>query len=119
MEQAKAKMTKAYMVGASYYAKNAVDTQIKRTERMTADAQKEDRLKRYECKACFYVRGKLGGAAITYRPCGICGVMQMYGSTNTDVLCRPCAVEHGLCKHCGGDIDMRAKRRNWPSVVKP
>ena len=38
----------------------------------------------------------------------------MYSSTNTDRLCMDCAKKHHLCKHCGGDISMRARRKDWP-----
>lgn len=55
------------------------------------------------------------GAAITLEPCMRCGEMQTYGSTNTDALCLPCAKETGLCKHCGGDLALRERRKTWPT----
>ena len=79
------------------------------------DARKNERLKRHECKACFYA-SRIGGAAMTTRPCMSCGSEEMYGSTATDVLCMDCATKHGLCKHCGGDLEMRTRRKDWPET---
>ena len=117
MEQKKSNVTTIFMVGASYRAQNAFYDYIELSNKIVTDSSIEDRLKKHECKACFYIFPKWGGSAITNKPCGICGEMQVYGSTNTDVLCLPCAVKYGLCKHCGGDIDMKVTRRDWPSVI--
>lgn len=84
-------------------------------EEVTNDARKNERLKRHECKACFYA-SRIGGAAMTTRPCMSCGSEEMYGSTATDVLCMDCATKHGLCKHCGGDLEMRTRRKDWPET---
>lgn len=84
-----------------------------RADRIKDDTEKQDRKKAQQCKACYYFTG-LGGAAVTNRECAGCGEDQTYGSTNTDALCLPCAAEHKLCKHCGGDLEMRPGRRNWP-----
>lgn len=78
MVYGRAKMTKLFMVNASYKAKDTVDAYIKLVDDMITDAKKEERLKKHECKACFYIRGRLGGAAITHRPCGICDEDQTY-----------------------------------------
>lgn len=118
MTHDRAKMTKTFMVRASYHAKDIVDAHLKLMGDTINDSRRAERLKKHECKACFYIRGKLGGAAMTHRACGICGEDQLYSNTNTDVLCRDCAVKHNLCKHCGGDLDMRPKRRKWPSVAE-
>ena len=87
------------------------------------DANKPKRLKKKsECKVCFYInKDRIGGAAMTKQPCGICGEVVWYGSTNTDVLCLDCAIKHSLCKHCGGDREMRRQRRkfDWIPPTKP
>lgn len=72
---------------------------------MKNDPRKDERLKRHECRACFY-SSRIGGAAMTTRPCMSCGEVVMYSSTATDVLCLECANEHALCKRCGGDLEM-------------
>jgi hypothetical protein len=96
-------------------AKNYVSDVISHANDVQADPRKKERLKQNECIACFY-RGRIGGAAMTSRPCGLCGQEEMYGSTATDALCLACAQKHELCKHCGGDLHMRVRRKEWPSV---
>jgi hypothetical protein len=80
---------------------------------MATDPRQGERLKKHECRACFY-SGRISGAAMTERDCMSCGGEQQYGSTATDALCLPCAKAHSLCKHCGGDLDMRTQRKHWP-----
>jgi hypothetical protein len=115
MEQLPMKMDKAHMVSASGTAKGRVQHIIDLATAMQTDPRRKDRLAQQECIACFY-GSRIGGSAMTNRPCGWCGAMQMYPSTNTDALCPECAQTHSLCKHCGGDIDMRAGRRKWPGT---
>lgn len=64
-----------------------------------------------ECKACSYLfPDRIGGSAMTETVCGICENPMLFGSTNTDVLCRKCADANQLCKHCGGDVDLKIRR---------
>lgn len=115
MEQRPMVMNVGNMVGATERAKARVQSWIDLALEVSTDARGKERLAAQECKACFYA-GRIGGAAITNRPCMACGETQTYGSTNTDVLCRPCASGGQLCKHCGGDVELRARRRTWPQV---
>lgn len=115
MEQKPMKMDKVNMLLATNHALRRVVHIIELAKAMQTDADREKRMERHECLACFH-GGKIGGAMMTERPCGLCGTLQMYGSTCTDALCLRCAQEHRLCKHCGGDIDMRANRRKWPEA---
>ncbi|MDA8114217.1 MAG: hypothetical protein M0Z43_05775 [Acidithiobacillus sp.] len=67
------------------------------------------------CRMCHYGnRFSLAGAAMTKEPCMCCGKDQLYGNTRTDALCLECAQETMLCKHCGGDRELRTERRDWP-----
>lgn len=79
------------------------------------DLHKSKRKKAQECKSCFYLSGRLGGSAITHRDCGICGKEMSFSNTCVDAFCVDCARKHKLCAHCGGDINMRAGRRKWPT----
>jgi len=101
------------MASASHYSGEHVKVAIELAKKLEADPDKKKRLQAQECKSCFYVLGKLGCAAMTSRECSCCGKDMMFGSTCTDALCLDCAKKHGLCKHCGGDIDMK-QRRKWP-----
>ena len=117
MEQLSAAMNKGSMIGATERAKARVKAWCDLAADATNDTRKAERLKRHECKACFYA-GRIGGAAITSRKCMSCGSDEIYGSTATDVLCMACAVKHRLCKHCGGDLEMRTRRKEWPAAAK-
>jgi hypothetical protein len=106
-------MNKGNMIVATEKAKARVNAWIQKAAEVQDDARRKERIKRHECKACFYI-DRLGGAAMTTRPCMGCGKDEMYGSTNTDVLCMNCARTHELCKHCGGDREIRVRRKEWP-----
>jgi ribosomal protein S27E len=113
MNQKPMAMNIANMVRATETAKSKIASVVELAEKMIKDPQKAGRLAAQECKACHY-SSRIGGCAMTTRPCMSCGEDQMYGSTNTDVLCLSCAKKHKLCKHCGGDLDIRTRRREWP-----
>lgn len=101
------------MITATECAMNRVLAWIALAEEVKMDARKTERLKRQECKSCFYA-SRIGGSAMTERPCMCCGSVMVYTSTATDVLCPGCAQKHQLCKHCGGDLEMRSRRKDWP-----
>jgi len=109
-----ARVDRVFMLRATDGARDVVEHHLNVARKLTEDPQKSEREARSLCRCCFYVISSAGGAAITEQPCGLCLAPQSYGSTNTDVLCLPCAREHSLCKRCGGDRDMRVRRRNWP-----
>lgn len=102
------------MVSNTTRARRRVDDAIELAQRLIDDTDKSARLKAQLCQACHYF-SRMAGAACTAQPCACCASPQMYGSTATDVLCNPCAKEHSLCKHCGGDLEMRVGRRKWPT----
>lgn len=100
-------------------ARTQVDNAIARAEMLSTDSERDQRLQAQECKYCWYLtRPRVGGAAITARECSICGTDQTFSSTNTDPLCKPCAHENSLCCHCGGDIDMKNRRKPRPFQEK-
>lgn len=109
MRQPVAILTKKFMITATGWARARMAGWLRLAQEVSEDARKDERLARHECKACFYPT-RVGGAAMTHRDCMRCGVSQIYNSTVTDVLCLSCATELDLCKHCGGDLEMRAER---------
>lgn len=115
MKQSAARMSKLLMVAATGNAHKRVQDAINRAAELTADTRSEHRKKQQQCRACYYFP-TIAGQSITFRDCMCCGETQTYGSTNTDVLCMKCAVEHFLCRHCGGDIEMCRGRRHWPNT---
>lgn len=110
-------MQTANMVRATERSKNYVNSVLELAAQMTNDPDKATRIEAHLCKACFYA-SRMGGAAMTMRTCGCCGSEELYGSTDTDAFCKPCATKNDLCKHCGGDIEMRVRRKNWPNSDK-
>lgn len=113
MWQEQAKMTKAFMASRTSLAMDRMCDIIDLANAMKEDRRRAEREERGECKSCFYT-SRVGGCAITLRKCMCCGVEVAYSSTATDVLCKPCALKHKLCRHCGGDRDMRTRRKSWP-----
>lgn len=117
MQQRPMVMNIGNITGATERAKARVNDLISLAEDVKNDTKKKERLEKHECKACFYF-SRIGGAAITKRPCMSCGNEMIYGSTNTDVLCIECARNHVLCKHCGGDLEMINRRKKWTNQQK-
>ena len=74
------------------------------------DEDKAARILAQECQGCFYLR-KAGGAMMTSRQCGLCDTEVHSCNTCIDRLCTDCARKNRLCKHCGGDIDMKQRRK--------
>lgn len=115
MERRPLVMSKGNMIGWTERSKAMIQDQLQRAERIANDTDRAKRLDVQNCKCCFY-NGRMGGAAMTTQPCMCCHKPVMYGSTATDALCMDCAREHDLCKWCGGDIELRARRKEWPSA---
>lgn len=96
---------------ATELAKGQLEWIIDLAKLLKEDPHKIERRKKALCKPCFYNRSRIGGAAMTFQPCGICGEEMPFGNTVTDSCCTKCALENNLCKHCGGDIEMRQRRK--------
>lgn len=97
---------------ATDLAKHYAETTVTYALEYLADPEKQKREEVPECRSCFYLkRQRVGGAAMTWKPCGVCGVEMSFGSTNTDDVCRDCAKKHELCKHCGADLHLRVRRK--------
>jgi hypothetical protein len=110
-------MSKSNMISSTYRSKERVESWIELAKTVQDDTKKHERIKAHFCKACFY-GSHIGGQAIRSQPCMACHKDQMYSSTYTDALCLECSIDMQLCKHCGGDIDLRIKRRKWPGDDK-
>lgn len=118
MRYAQGKIDDSSVSNQSYYSKNYADDRIAESLQYLADEKKKEREAKGECKTCFYMRSsRIGGAAITSKPCDLCGEYMSFGSTNTDRLCLECAVKNKICKRCGGDLHMRTRRAE--KVPKP
>lgn len=118
MEKKRRKMNRANMEYWTHQTKARMDGFLDLAQKFQNDPQKAERIVACLCRLCFY-DSRFGGAAITDEPCMSCGKPQTYGSTSTDALCLECAQETGLCKHCGGDRELRVNCRNWPAPKVP
>jgi ribosomal protein S27E len=111
MRTNKKKCDNATIEWATYMSKNRMASTIDRAEKFKQDPEVEKRHEEQECQVCFYEKGRVGGAAMTEIECALCNKTTVFPSTNTDILCPECAKEHNLCKHCGGDIDSKKRRK--------
>lgn len=101
-------------------ARNLAGEAVAAAEAYQSDRDAEKRKAKGECRACYYLwRERIGGSAMTYWNCGVCGREQLHGSTATPRVCGECAEEHTLCTHCGGDQRMRNGRRKFPTLKAP
>jgi hypothetical protein len=107
-------MSAKNMLRATEHAREYVRELGRLLRDIEGDRRRNERVLRHECRACFYPP-RIGGGAMTECDCMCCGQTQVYCSTAADQLCMRCAVQHSLCKRCGGDLDMRLRRKDWPS----
>lgn len=101
------------LLNATARANKRCNDALELARKLIEDPERKERLAAQRCKACFYFRS-MSGSACTTQPCACCATPETFGSTNTSVLCIPCAKEHSLCRHCGSDLELRERRRNWP-----
>lgn len=98
----------ASVARATFRARHYTEQFLQNARRLTEDSERAERCQAQLCVFCYYINHpRIGGAAITTQPCGMCQAPQVYASTATDVLCLSCAQSHELCKRCGADIALR------------
>ena len=106
MEYKAMKVDKARVSSQTHWAKKGVRKHIEASERAKYDVERDKRLEENLCPFCFYIHtSRIGGAAITTKPCGVCGKDMTFSSTSTDDVCPECAKEHGICKRCASVVD--------------
>jgi hypothetical protein len=93
-------------VGATGESMAHMERYLERADRMKTDPEKEKRESAHYCRWCYYT--SFVGVDWT-TPCMVCDE-EVFGRNK---VCETCAVEHRLCRKCGGDLDMRARRRKW------
>lgn len=116
MEKPLRKLDNFSVQSATDRAKTYSESYIRRSLEFLTDSRKKDRLKKSECRWCFYFRSdRLGGAAMTNWYCGVCEKEGLSGSTACPRVCLPCGEAHKLCVECAGDLHMRVMRKFEPS----
>ena len=89
---------------ATMFAESAVRS----AEKCVGDVKLQQRVARWQCRSCFYLRQRIGGRAITWCLCALCGEEFSNPSTATDLLCVGCAHVRKLCQTCGAEMDYAA-----------
>lgn len=110
MEQRARKINRSTYESQTFMQRNFVDSTVTLAMQLLVDQDKKARRNESLCLVCFYRKGRIGGAACTTVPCGICGKVLHFGNTCVDILCQDCAGSCGLCKHCGGDVNLVVRR---------
>jgi|GEM_PF-1730318 len=105
-----------HVVAKTDRALHHLEETVSRAREAAEDLRRQERLQKGECRSCFYLVGRIGGAVVTSRPCGLCGEEMLFANTCTDVLCPSCSKSHSLCRHCGADLELRPRRRNFAFV---
>lgn len=112
MEYPPKKFSLATVIHASGMNNSHMRDFRKKIDNFDDDPNKKARLEKRECKFCFYVRGRIGGAAMTTKLCDCCAVGVLYGSTCTGSVCKDCSKEYRVCTHCG-EISMEKFAGNY------
>ncbi len=109
----KKQIDRVSILRANNWAKMRIESTLEAAEKYRSDPNREKRKEMAECLVCSEAR-RIGGCAMTTAICGICGKELLFGNTCVDVLCLDCAKANQLCKHCGGDIDLKDRRKPRP-----
>jgi len=91
-------------------AKRMVAYTIDLADKFSNDPEKRKRLEECLCPICYYEKSRIGGSAIRTVEC-VCGKEMHFANTCTDNLCDDCAEDRGCCKHCGGDLNIKLRRK--------
>lgn len=108
-------MTQGDMRIATEYSVQRMKDYLELSYKLINDPDKVARIKKCECRWCFYSPKWHAGMPRAYQ-CGVCGVDHVRGNPLIIKICQQCATKHSLCRECGGDLEMRARRRNWPDI---
>lgn len=97
---------------ATAQAIERVEDVKRRAEQVATDPDRRDRREDQMCVACFYLRDTVGAVGDTGYRCGICDKLVTVSNTRHIMrLCLRCAKRHKLCVHCGGDVEMKHRRK--------
>ena len=111
MELTKATIDKTSILRQTEKNLYFIERMKERILKFDTDSENETRYDKQVCKFCYYLGSRAGGAACSSRPCAMCETTLHSGNTCVDILCKGCAIVNKLCTCCGGDIDLKPKRR--------
>lgn len=84
---------------------------------LATDARKEQRLAIHLCPCCYYQGTQYAGQGFTEWECLLCETPGMYATTDVPLVCDTCSDSFGLCRSCGGTLDM-ARKTSYDKRVK-
>lgn len=62
------------------------------------------------CQLCYYTSRQATNMSVRTN-CQLCEVDMLFGNSNTNKLCKDCAIKYRLCKRCGGDMELKDRRK--------
>lgn len=107
-------LSKSNILSATAMSKRWVESYKKKALALIEDKDKAKRIEACLCLSCYYLSNHIGGAAMTRRECACCDKEMLFSSTYTDALCKACARDNFLCKHCTADIDLKIRKKPRP-----
>ena len=97
----------------SYRTSLRIASQKEWLRNIDEDPKSEQRWARQECVVCFYTP-RICGQGFTGYKCAMCGRDDMHSNTCIPKLCLTCATENELCRNCGADENLVARREEPP-----
>ncbi len=97
----------------SSFKSKKVNKALSKALELATDSSKKDRIAGRKCACCYYTIGysRIAGAAFTEWNCEICGKLSIYSNTAIPKCCDECSDNYDLCVECGGDINMKNRRK--------
>lgn len=102
---------------ASAHSQEKVSAKLAAAVILATDARKEQRLAIHLCPCCYYQGASYSGQAFTAWKCILCATPGMYAITDVPLVCDTCSDSFGLCRGCGGTLDM-ARKTSYDKRVK-
>jgi len=111
MQRRRAKVDRYNVEHRNFMHKDRINWMRSYVQKIDADTEKKVRLDDALCPVCHYEKSRIGGAACTSAQCAFCQTVLHCGNTNIDVMCKDCAKQAGLCRHCGADLNLKNRRK--------
>jgi len=106
------KINDNYIRTISICRKEQVKDYIDLGNNLEKDYSKKLRRRASLCLVCYYKkRGAHTNSSVRVQ-CQVCEEKMVFGNSDTDKICQPCANKNYLCKHCGSDVDLKGMRKN-------
>lgn len=86
-------------------------------DKLASDPDRPARMQKGCCTWCYYRPGPMVCNAVTKKPCDICDTPMQFGNSNVDAVCENCSKEHGICRQCGGDLNLKIRRKPFRGGV--